>query len=89
MLTIYGMEVLMSNNLRSANEVLGNYQVAVYQYNNPYVSEFINLQPIRNIYIHASQLSRDGKVTSRGTLYTEPQAECTQSRRKGIRPKPL
>ena len=44
-----------ANNLRSVNEVLGNYQVAVYQYNNPDVSEFINLQPMRNIYIHSSQ----------------------------------
>ena len=45
------------NSLHSVNEALGNYQVAVYQYNKPFVSEFINLQPIRNISIHSSQLS--------------------------------
>ena len=39
---------------RSVDEVLRNYQVAVYQYNNPYVSELINLQPMRNMYIHSS-----------------------------------
>ena len=51
-----------ANSLRSVNEVLGNYQVAVYQYNNPYVSEFINLQPLRNIHIHSSQLSNYNQV---------------------------
>ena len=45
------------NNLKSVNEVLGNYKVNVYQYGTPYVSGYINLQPIRNIYIHSSQLS--------------------------------
>ena len=45
------------NDVKSVNEVLGNYQMNVYQYNNPYVSGFINLQPIKNIYIHSSQLS--------------------------------
>ena len=53
------------NNLHSVNEVLGNYQVVVYQYNNPYVSGFINLQPIRNIYIHSSQLSNFNQVNLR------------------------
>ena len=53
------------NNLHSVNEVLGNYQVAVYQYNNPYVSGFINLQPIRHIYIHSSQLSNYNQVNLR------------------------
>ena len=53
------------NNLQAVNEVLGNYQVAVYQYNNPYVSEFINLQPIRNIYIRSSQLSSYNQVSLR------------------------
>ena len=53
------------NNLQSVNEVLGNYQIAVYQYNNPYVSEFINLQPIRNMYIHSSQLSNYNQVNLR------------------------
>ena len=38
------------NNLHSVNEVLGNYQTVVYQYNNPHVSGFINLQPIRNLF---------------------------------------
>ena len=51
--------------LQSANEVLGNYQMAVYQYNNPYVSGFVNLQPIRNIYIHSSQLSNYNQVNLR------------------------
>ena len=51
-----------ANNLQSVNEVLGNYQIAVYQYNNPYVSGFVNLQPIRNIYIHSSQLSNYNQV---------------------------
>ena len=36
-----------ANDLMSVNEVLGNFQMAVYQYNNPYVSGFVNLQPIR------------------------------------------
>ena len=53
------------NNLHSVNEVLGNYQVVVYQFNNPYVSGFINLQPIRNIYIHSSQLSNYNQVNLR------------------------
>ena len=53
------------NNLQSVNEVLGNFQVAVYQYNNPYVSEFINLQPIRNNYTHSSQLSNYNQVSLR------------------------
>ena len=39
----------IANNLQSVNELLGNYQMAVYQYNNPYVSGFVNLQPTRNI----------------------------------------
>ena len=51
-----------ANNLQSANEVLGNYQMVVYQYNNPYVSGFVNLQPIRNVYIHSSQLSNYNQV---------------------------
>ena len=37
--------------LRSVNEVLGNFQVAVYQCGNAYVSGFVNLQPSRNIFI--------------------------------------
>ena len=53
------------NNLQSVNEVLGNYQVAVYQYNNPYVSEFIHLQPIRNSYVHSSQLSNYSQASLR------------------------
>ena len=53
------------NNLHSVNEVLGNYQMVVYQYNNPYVSGFVNLQPIRNIYIHSSQLSNYNQVNLR------------------------
>ena len=51
-----------ANKLRSVTEVFGNYQTAVYQYNNPYVSECINLQPIRNVYIHSSQLSKYKQV---------------------------
>ena len=51
--------------MQSVNEVLGNYQAAVYQYNNPYVSEFTSLQPIRNIYIHSSQLSNYNQVNLR------------------------
>ena len=39
--------------------------MAVYQYNTPYVSEFINLQPIRNIYNHSSQLSNYNQVNLR------------------------
>ena len=54
-----------ANNLQSVNEVLGNYQIVVYQYNNPYVSGFVNLQPIRNIYIHSSQLSNYNQVNLR------------------------
>ena len=54
-----------ANNLQSVNEVLGNYQMVVYQYNNPYVSGFVNLQPIRNIYIHSSQLSNYNQVNLR------------------------
>ena len=50
-----------ANNLQSVNEVLRNYQVAFYQYNNPYVSEFIYLQPVRNIDIRSSQLSNQIK----------------------------
>ena len=42
------------NNLRSVNEVLKNYQMAVHQYNNPSVFEFISVQPIRNMYSHYS-----------------------------------
>ena len=53
------------NNLLSVNEVFGNYQMAVYQYNNPYVSGFVNLQPMRNIYIHSSQLSNYNQVNLR------------------------
>ena len=37
----------------------------VYQYNNRYVSGFINLQPIRNNYIHSSQLSNYTQVNLR------------------------
>ena len=51
-----------ANNLQSVNEVLGNYQMVVYQYNNPYVSGFVNLQPFRNMYIHSSQLSNYNQV---------------------------
>lgn len=38
-----------ADNLRSASEVLGKYQMAAYQCGTPYVSAFANLQPIRNI----------------------------------------
>ena len=37
----------------------------VYQYGNAYVSGFVNLQPIRNIYIHSSQLSNYNQVNLR------------------------
>ena len=53
-----------ANNLQSANEVVENYQMVVYQYNNPYVSDFLNLQP-RNIYIHSSQLSSYNQINLR------------------------
>ena len=54
-----------ANNLQSVHEVLGNYQIAVYQYNNPYVSGFVNLQTIRNISIHSSQLSSYNQINLR------------------------
>ena len=54
-----------ANDLKSVNEVLGNYQMNVYQYGNAYVSGFVNLQPIRNIYIHSSQLSNYNQVNLR------------------------
>ena len=53
------------NDLKSVNEVLGNYQMNVYQYGNAYVSGYVNLQPIRNIYIHSSQLSNYNQVNLR------------------------
>ena len=69
MKTIYADEIwngsFNANNLQSVNEVLGNYQMAVYQYNTPYVSGFANLQPIRHIYIHSSQLSNYNQVNLR------------------------
>ena len=54
-----------ANDLKSVNEVLANYQMNVYQYGNAYVSGFVNLQPIRNIYIHSSQLSNYNQVSLR------------------------
>ena len=39
--------------------------MVVYQYNNPCVSEIINLQPSRNIYLHSSQLSNYNQVNLR------------------------
>ena len=54
-----------ANDLKSVNEVLGNYQMNVYQCGNAYVSGFVNLQPIRNIYIHSSQLSNYNQVNLR------------------------
>lgn len=51
---------LDANSLRSVNEV-GNNQIAVYQHDNPYVSEFLNLQPIRSI-LHSFQLSNYNQV---------------------------
>ena len=57
MLITYGMEVLML--------IIYVLLMIVYQYNNPYVSEFINLRPIRNIYLHSSQLSKNNQVNLR------------------------
>ena len=54
-----------ANNLQSVNEVLENHQIAVCQHNNPYVSGFVNLQPIRNIHIHSSQLSNYNQINLR------------------------
>ena len=54
-----------ANNVQSVHEVLGNYQMNVYQYNKPYVSGFVNLQPIRNIYVHSSQLSNYNQANLR------------------------
>ena len=39
--------------------------MVVYQYNNPYVSGFVNPQPNRNIYIHSSELSNYNQVNLR------------------------
>ena len=54
-----------ANNVQSVNEVLGNYQMAVYQNNNSYIYGWVNLQPIRYIYIHSSQLSNYNQVNLR------------------------
>ena len=54
-----------ANDLKSVNEVLGNCQMNVYQYGNAYVSGFVNLQHIRNIYIHSSQSSNYNQVNLR------------------------
>ena len=44
------------NNPRDCNEVLGNLEGISREYGKtiPFVSNFINMQPIRNIYIHSS-----------------------------------
>ena len=42
-----------ANNLQSVNEVFGNYQMVVYQYNNPYVSGFVDSTVVKKVPVTA------------------------------------
>ena len=71
-----------ANNLQFANEVLGNYRMVVYQHKNPYVSGYINLQPIRNMYTHSSQLSNYNQKIENGRQHSCQEASSHSTTRR-------
>ena len=51
------------------NEVLSNLEgnSGTYYYNNPYVSGFLNMQPINNIYLHSSTIGNYNSLSCDGS----------------------
>ena len=56
------------NNLQSINRVLGNTTPATDAYTNvaPYTTNFIDLVPIKNIYLHCNEISNFNQLTVAG-----------------------
>ena len=56
------------NNLYSINQVLGNTTPATDAYTNvaPYTTNFIDLTPVKNIYIHCNEISNYNQLTVAG-----------------------
>ena len=51
------------------NEVLSNLEgnSGTYYYNNPYISGFLNFQPINNIYLHSSTIGNYNSLSCDGS----------------------
>jgi hypothetical protein len=57
------------NNLASANDVLGNFgHSSKFGVNNPYVSGFLNLSPINNLYLSSPNLGTFTTLSPTGSM---------------------
>ena len=54
------------DNINSVNKVLQNYNVATYDFNTSYYSGFIDLQRVKNLYLHCNEISNFNQLTVAG-----------------------
>ena len=55
-----------AENIKSINRVLGNYTLTTHDFNNSYYSGFIDLQRVRNLYLHCNEISNFNQLTVAG-----------------------
>ena len=55
------------SNPHDCNEMLSNLdgQASLRDYNNPFISGYLNMQPIRNLYLHSSSLGNLNNIGPR------------------------
>ena len=62
LLNLYGLSLP----LNSINSVLRNYSDIVYTKTNPFFCDYIDLFPIRNLYLHSSNLGNHNTISVSG-----------------------
>ena len=55
-----------AGNIHSINRVLGNYVLTTHDFNNSYYSGFIDLQRVKNLYLHCNEISNFNQLTVAG-----------------------
>ena len=52
-----------AENIHSINRVLGNYTLTTHDFNNSYYSGFVDLQRVKNLYLHFNEISNFNQLT--------------------------
>ena len=55
-----------AENIHSINTVLGNYTLTTHDFDNSYYSGFIDLQRVKNLYLHCNEISNFNQLTVAG-----------------------
>ena len=55
-----------AENIKSINRVLGNYTLTTRDFNNSYYSGFVDLQRVKNLYLHCNEISNFNQLTVAG-----------------------